>query len=42
MKDNENQLTESLEKYLLAIYEITKINKAARVKDVSKDRKSVV
>lgn len=35
MKDNENQLTESLEKYLLAIYEITKINKAARVKDVS-------
>lgn len=35
MKDDKNQLTESLEKYLLAIYEITKINKAARVKDVS-------
>ncbi len=30
-----NELTESLEKYLLAIYEITNINKAARVKDVS-------
>lgn len=30
-----NELTESLEKYLLAIYEIVKINKAARVKDVS-------
>ena len=28
-------LTESLEKYLLAVYEIIKINKAARVKDVS-------
>lgn len=32
MKDT---LTESLEKYLLAIYEIVKVNKAARVKDVS-------
>lgn len=30
-----NELTESLEKYLLAIYEIVKCNKAARVKDVS-------
>lgn len=30
-----NELTESLEKYLLAIYEITNVNKAARVKDVS-------
>lgn len=30
-----NELTESLEKYLLAIYEIVKINQAARVKDVS-------
>jgi DtxR family Mn-dependent transcriptional regulator len=30
-----HELTESLEKYLLAIYEIVKINKAARVKDVS-------
>lgn len=30
-----NELTESLEKYLLAIYEIVKVNKAARVKDVS-------
>ncbi len=30
-----NELTESLEKYLLAIYDIVKINKAARVKDVS-------
>ena len=30
-----NELTESLEKYLLAIYEIVKKNKAARVKDVS-------
>ncbi len=30
-----NELTESLEKYLLAIYEIVKTNKAARVKDVS-------
>lgn len=29
------ELTESLEKYLLAIYEIVKVNKAARVKDVS-------
>ena len=29
------KLTESLEKYLLAVYEIVKINKAARVKDVS-------
>ncbi len=29
------ELTESLEKYLLAIYEIVKINQAARVKDVS-------
>jgi len=35
MKNAKNELTESLEKYLLAIYEITKINKAARVKDVS-------
>lgn len=31
----ENELTESLEKYLLAIYEIVKVNQAARVKDVS-------
>ncbi|MBQ9244978.1 metal-dependent transcriptional regulator [bacterium] len=31
----QNELTESLEKYLLAIYEIVKVNKAARVKDVS-------
>ncbi len=31
-----NELTESLEKYLLAIYEIVKTNQAARVKDVSK------
>ena len=31
-----NELTESLEKYLLAIYYIVKENKAARVKDVSK------
>lgn len=31
----EKELTESLEKYLLAIYEIVKKNKAARVKDVS-------
>lgn len=31
----ENELTESLEKYLFAIYEIVKENKAARVKDVS-------
>lgn len=30
-----NDLTESLEKYLLAIYEIVQVNKAARVKDVS-------
>lgn len=30
-----DELTESLEKYLLAIYEIVKINQAARVKDVS-------
>lgn len=30
-----NELTQSLEKYLLAIYEIIKENKAARVKDVS-------
>lgn len=30
-----NELTESLEKYLLAIYDIVKVNKAARVKDVS-------
>lgn len=30
-----NELTESLEKYLLAIYEIVKVNKASRVKDVS-------
>ena len=30
-----NELTESLEKYLLAIYEIVKLNQAARVKDVS-------
>lgn len=29
------ELTESLEKYLLAIYEIVKKNKAARVKDVA-------
>lgn len=29
------ELTESLEKYLLAIYEIVKVNMAARVKDVS-------
>jgi len=29
------QLTSSLEKYLLAVYEITKENQAARVKDVS-------
>ena len=33
MKD---KLTESLEKYLLAIYYIVQENKAARVKDVSK------
>ncbi|MCM1339028.1 MAG: metal-dependent transcriptional regulator [Muribaculaceae bacterium] len=31
----ESELTESLEKYLLAIYEIVKVNTAARVKDVS-------
>lgn len=31
-----NELTESLEKYLLAIYYIVQENKAARVKDVSK------
>lgn len=31
----DSELTESLEKYLLAIYEIVKENKAARVKDVS-------
>lgn len=31
----EKKLTESLEKYLLAIYEIVKTNQAARVKDVS-------
>ncbi len=30
-----SKLTESLENYLLAIYEIVKVNKAARVKDVS-------
>jgi DtxR family Mn-dependent transcriptional regulator len=30
-----HELSESLEKYLLAIYEIVKANKAARVKDVS-------
>ncbi len=30
-----HKLTESLEKYLLAVYEIVKTNKAARVKDVS-------
>jgi DtxR family Mn-dependent transcriptional regulator len=30
-----NELTESLEKYLLAIYEITKENSAPKVKDVS-------
>ena len=30
-----NELTESLEKYLLAIYEIVNENQAARVKDVS-------
>ncbi len=30
-----NDLTESLEKYLLAIYEIVKENQAARVRDVS-------
>ena len=30
-----NELSESLEKYLLAIYEIVKVNQAARVKDVS-------
>ena len=30
------ELTESLEKYLLAIYEIVKENKAAHVKDVSR------
>ena len=29
------KLTQSLEKYLLAVYEIVKTNKAARVKDVS-------
>lgn len=29
------ELTESLEKYLLAVYEIVKVNKAARVRDVS-------
>lgn len=29
------ELTQSLEKYLLAIYEIIRLNKAARVKDVS-------
>lgn len=31
----QEKLTESLEKYLLAVYEIVRINKAARVKDVS-------
>ena len=31
-----NELTESLEKYLLAIYKIVKVNQATRVKDVSK------
>lgn len=31
-----NELTESLEKYLLAIYNIVQENKAARVKDVSR------
>ena len=31
----QKELTESLEKYLLAIYEIVKVNQAARVKDVS-------
>lgn len=31
----EKQLTQSLEKYLLAIYELVKQNSAARVKDVS-------
>ena len=30
-----NELTESLEKYLLAIYEIVKVNQGARVRDVS-------
>lgn len=34
-KKAESELTESLEKYLLAIYEIVKVNTAARVKDVS-------
>jgi len=31
----QNELTESLEKYLLAIYEVVKVNQAARVKDIS-------
>ncbi|MCD7878588.1 MAG: metal-dependent transcriptional regulator [Candidatus Gastranaerophilales bacterium] len=36
MKDTrEKQLTQCLENYLLAIYELVKQNKAARVKDVS-------
>lgn len=34
-RNTESELTESLEKYLLAIYEIVKLNTAARVKDVS-------
>ncbi|MGN0014422.1 MAG: metal-dependent transcriptional regulator [Candidatus Gastranaerophilaceae bacterium] len=34
-KQQKQELTESLEKYLLAIYEIIKVNTAARVKDVS-------
>lgn len=36
MKQNEKKLTESLEKYLLAIYEISKNNSNIIVKDVSK------
>lgn len=34
-RNMDSELTESLEKYLLAIYEIVKVNTAARVKDVS-------
>lgn len=34
-RNTTSELTESLEKYLLAIYEIVKVNTAARVKDVS-------
>ena len=34
-KETKNELTESLEKYLLAIFEIVEKNEAARVKDVA-------